>query len=211
MRFHRLVVRVAIFAMVGACCVGRAEEAVSQASQVDMPTLSAELSAAQARVVQRIQQKEDPEVALAAQYEKLQILCNAKFQALDSDYRRYSAAETRTNVLGAFVSLIGSVTAFAPGKTILMGLGISSSGSGSVTSGITSFFSKRSTEDAASLAILKAQLAQVFDRYDAVDAGSDSKGLRRSGILSRGTSICLGLTPGDDQTKANILAPVSLQ
>lgn len=158
-------------------------------------TLRDELVSAQALVLQRIQARDDVEVELTAQYEKLQALCTAKFQALDSDRKRYASAEARTNVIGGLLALVGSVTAYAPGKTVLMGLGISAGSAGTVSSGITQFFSKRSATDATSLAILQGQLAQVFDRYEAVDPGGDNSGRRRSGILSRGTNICLGLTP----------------
>jgi hypothetical protein len=179
-----------------ATCVGAAETvAVSSAPKPDLQALSKELSTAQSLVVQQIHSNEDPEEALAAQYTKLQTLCDAKFQALDADQKRYAAAEKRTNVIGGLISLLGSVTGYAPGKTVLMGLGISSSGSGSISSGITQFFSQRSTTDATNLAILQGQLAQIFDRYEAVDPGTDDSGRRRGGILSRGTNICMGLTP----------------
>lgn len=173
-----------------------AEPAASLAPSIQV--LSQDLATAQATVLQRIQAAGDPEAALADQYAKLQALCTAKFDALDSDRKRYASAEARTNVIGSLLALVGSVTAYAPGKTVLMGLGISSSSSGTVSSGITQFFSKRSATDATSLAILQGQLAQVLDRYEAVDPGTDPSGRRRSGILSRGTNICLGLTPAVD-------------
>jgi hypothetical protein len=164
----------------------------------DVPALTKNLADSQAEVLKTIQTSSNPEDALAKQYSDLQSLCTAKFDQLVKDQKRYATAEARTNVIGSLLALLGSVTAYAPGKTVLMGLGISSSGSGTVSSGVTQFFSKRSTTDAASLAILQGQLAGIFDRYELVDPGSDPKGTRRSAILSRGTNICLGLTPATE-------------
>lgn len=140
----------------------------------------------------------DLEAKLADAYSELQQLCKERFDALDRDQERYATAEARTNVVGSLLALIGSVTSYAAGKTVLVGLGISSSSSGNVSAGITQFFSKKSAADRATLVVLKSQLEISLDHYDTLDSTNDRTGVRRSRVLSRAKGICLGLTPSDD-------------
>ncbi len=161
----------------------------------DMHAMTKALVETQSKVKAKVASKANPEDELELQYSQLQSLCAAKVNQLDQDFKRYTSAEARTNVIGSLITLVGSVTAYAPGKVVLMGLGISSSGTGTVASGITQFFSTRSTLDSTALASLQAQLNQVFDRYDSVVPTDDPHGVRRSSILARGTNVCLGLAP----------------
>lgn len=136
---------------------------------------------------------------LAENYDALQQLCKKQFDDLERDIERYKTAEARTNLLGSLLALLGSVATYAPGKTVLMGLGLSSSSSGTVSSGITQFFSERSATDETRLSILRNQLVLMFDRYDSVEPDRDPTGARRRAIMARAKGICLGLTSLDGQ------------
>ena len=132
---------------------------------------------------------------MAQTYGDLQELCKVQFDTLENDYERYKSAEARTNVLGNLVALLGSVATYAPGKTLLMGLGISSGSSGTVSLSITQFFSTKSGTDQTTLAILRNQLSLALDRCEAIEPANDKFGTRRKTILGRAKGICLGLTP----------------
>lgn len=134
---------------------------------------------------------------LAENYDALQQLCKKQFDDLEHDIERYKTAEARTNLFGSLLALLGSVATYAPGKTVLMGLGLSSSSSGSVSSGITQFFSDKSATDETRLAILRNQLVLMFDRYDGVEPERDPTGARRRAIMARAKGICMGLTSLD--------------
>lgn len=134
---------------------------------------------------------------LAENYDALQQLCKKQFDDLEHDIERYKTAEARTNLFGSLLALLGSVATYAPGKTVLMGLGLSSSSSGSVSSGITQFFSDKSATDETRLAILRNQLVLMFDRYDGVEPERDPSGARRRAIMARAKGICMGLTSLD--------------
>lgn len=140
---------------------------------------------------------------LAQNYEDLQLLCKKQFDELEQDSERYRKAEARTNLVGNLLALLGSVATYAPGKTLLMGLGISSGSSGSVSSGITQFFSNKSTTDEAKLSILRNQLVLMFDRYDGVEPDRDPTGARRRAIMARAKGICMGLTSLDGNGKSD--------
>lgn len=138
----------------------------------------------------------DLEEALADNYKEVQLLCDKQFDILRADAARYAKAEARTNVIGSVVALIGSVTAYAPGKTVLMGLGISSAGDGKVASGLTQFFSTKASADRNTLESLQTQYTLVIDRYESVTPEQDNKGGRRAGLLARARGICMGLHVG---------------
>lgn len=140
---------------------------------------------------------------LAQNYEDLQLLCKKQFDELEQDSERYRKAEARTNLAGNLLALLGSVATYAPGKTLLMGLGISSGSSGSVSAGITQFFSNRSATDETKLSILRNQLVLMFDRYDGVEPDRDPTGARRRAIMARAKGICMGLTSLDGNGKSD--------
>jgi len=134
---------------------------------------------------------------LSENYDALQQVCKKQFDELERDIERYKTAEARTNLIGNLLALLGSVATYAPGKTVLMGLGISSGSSGSVSSGITQFFSTKSATDETKLSILRNQLVLMFDRYDGVEPDKDPTGSRRRAIMARAKGICMGLTSLD--------------
>lgn len=142
-----------------------------------------------------IDNKNDPEVALAETYDSLQLLCKKQFSDIEADQERYATAEARTNVIGNIVTLLSVVSTYAAGKTVLAGLGMSSGSPGSVSSSVTQFFSTKSSSDKATIAVLRNQLSLALDRYEAVDPATDVKGTRRLVILSRAKGICMGLSP----------------
>jgi len=180
------------------------------AAQASVPLLSQNLLRSEATLKRAFSAKTNVENSLAEVYESVQLLCKAKFDELEQDQERYAAAEARTNVLGSLLALLGSVTAYAPGKTVLMGIGLSSSSSGgSVSSGITQFFSNKSAADKTTLSILRNQLALTFDRYDALDPISDPQGTRRATVLARAKGICLGLAPSTPDSATPPAAPAS--
>jgi hypothetical protein len=167
---------------------------VQSSKRLSAPALSQKLLKSESELKNALAANRGVETSLAEVYENVQLLCKAKFDDLEDDLERYAASEARTNVLGSLVALIGSVTAYAPGKTVLMGIGISSSNSGTVSSGITQFFSNKAAADKTTLAILRNQLALALDRYDAIEAASDPQGVRRRTVLARAKGICMGLS-----------------
>lgn len=157
--------------------------------------LSQKLLNSESTLKAAIDKSADPEASLAQAYGDLQELCKVQFDTLENDYERYKSAEARTNFLGNVLALLGSVATYAPGKTVLMGLGISSGSSGTVSSSVTQFFSTKSAADQTTLAILRNQLSLALDRYEAIEPANDKKGTRRKTVLGRAKGICLGLTP----------------
>lgn len=142
-----------------------------------------------------IEDKTNPEAALAETYDDLQKLCAQSFEDLTRDHERYAAAEARTNIIGNFITLLSVVTAYAPGKTILAGIGMASGSPGSVASSTTQFFSNKASADKSTLERLRTELDRALDRYDVIVPATDLLGTRRFNILSRAKGICLGLTP----------------
>jgi hypothetical protein len=185
------------------CFVGcaSAQQAPEPSPTLRIRELSERLLQSESSLKTAIVGRTNVEERLAATYESLQLLCKAKFDALDQDQERYSAAEARTQVLGGLITLLGSVTSYAPGKTVLTGIGLTSSNSGTVSSGITQFFSRRSTTSKEVLTVLKNQLELTLDRYDSVDPAADVSGTRRMTILARAKGICLGLSPSNGSAK----------
>jgi hypothetical protein len=165
------------------------------AERLSASALSRTLLKSEAALTSALAVNRGVEASLADVYENVQLLCKAKFDDLEEDHERYAKAEARTNVLGSLVALIGSVTGYAPGKTVLMGIGISSSNSGTVSSGITQFFSNKAAADKTTLVIVRSQLESALDRYDLINAPTDPQGVRRRSILARAKGICMGLSP----------------
>jgi hypothetical protein len=140
-------------------------------------------------------QIESIEDKLILLYKEVQRDCSLQLIGYESQSSRTTRNQAHLNAIGALIALIGGVTVYAPAKTVLMGIGISSAGgSNSVIGDLASNQHDRTTLSQQHIDDLKSQYTKSIAEYKDIKLEADPRGTKRFYTLMDAQAGCMGLS-----------------
>jgi len=134
-------------------------------------------------------------ILILKHYAAVESYCALKKAKYISEQDANTKKESHITAWGQLITLIGGVTVYVPGKAILMGLGIGSSGggSGSVLGGMVNSINGSDDLTKNAEASLVSGYETAIKAFDAIQAGSDADGMGRFKLLLQAKAACDGL------------------
>lgn len=146
------------------------------------------------KVSLNIAERQEVESKVIVFYREVQKDCWSKLIELKTESSSSTKKQAYFNAIGAFVALIGGVIAYAPAKTVLMGIGISSAGgSNSVIGELSNREGTNKTLSQQNIDDLTAQYSRSITEYKSIVKDEDSTGAKRLDALIDAQSGCMGL------------------
>jgi len=133
------------------------------------------------------------ETSLQDYYREVAEYCGSQMNKYQALLHKYQLKQAGINAGGGFVTLLGGVATHPAVKAVLMGLGISSTGSSTVTTGVSNLYGAQVTADEKAIAAMRTQYQTHVKEYEAKDATSDPTGRVRFNALLGAYAACAGL------------------
>ncbi|WP_156397956.1 MULTISPECIES: hypothetical protein [unclassified Duganella] len=128
-------------------------------------------------------------------YMEVQQGCALRLAELQTKRIDGTERQANLNAWGALVTLIGGVTAYAPAKAVLMGVGISSgNNSTSVLGGVANSISSEVTLTQSQIEELRRGYLDAIGKYERIRPENDGKGTDRGNALISASAACVGLS-----------------
>lgn len=140
------------------------------------------------------------EEAILDFYGNVQAECALQLNRLETSRDGFAKTKASLTAWGSLVTLIGGVTAYAPAKAILMGVGISSGHDSSVLGGLVGSADDSRVLSQTTIDNLRKGYVAAVTKFNTESSTSDPTGYKRKILIIELRSACVGLSSILDAT-----------
>lgn len=141
------------------------------------------------------------ETAVSLSFSQTLKYCQSYIDPIKHKINNDKTNQAYTNATFGVITLLGSVAGYAPVKTVLVGLGVSGSSNGSVSTTVSNYYSDATGDDFNELLARQTKLTELLDKYgkDPYSKDTDPTGNNRGTLLIMMSAACDGtiILPSD--------------
>lgn len=150
------------------------------------------------------------ETAVSLSFSQTLKYCQSYIDPIKHKINNDKTNQAYTNATFGVITLLGSVAGYAPVKTVLVGLGVSGSSNGSVSTTVSNYYSDATGDDFNELLARQTKLTELLDKYgkDPYSKDTDPTGNNRGTLLIMMSAACDGtiILPSDPSAKLQQVA-----